>query len=748
MLATVHSRVTTPRRALRRMFGCALVLSMPVPALHAQAPLPGSQASPAAFDTRAFKDSLDRITDRRIIREIELTGEKTNTASSLTASGFAALRSFDMSRLSDDAKRARRNFERARDIDEASPWPLYGWALAVLTQVKPDDDTGRFGFAGDDRLMESLGLDPRSRARRALQKAVAIDASFTEAAQLLARLAIETRDRSATTQATTALVKLAETRPDDPAPRLALALAANATGDVETAAAAAKAAAALSIGAGAAAAHHQAARALLRMEGRADEGAREYFDGLRNLSRNEAATYFAELKGIATKSEMAELETLPLVRAQSWIQTFWEMHAALSAVPVSHRLASHYARLPHAEKFFLRRQKYGAPSSNALLLQRPESPFDDRGVVYLRHGEPDDIISTRSTQSWVYMNEGGSPIMYHFTDGQAEGIKGFGDWYLMYDLPCDSDFMAARAVYDKRLATLIYRCDVLSARDVSARVRRDVNEGLRTDVDDIGFAQPLAATYDIYSFRGDKGWTDVVATVGVQAARMRPQNLANGDRRYAVKTSLIVVDTATRAVARKDTVIEARAMDAASRGSIVLGNLMLTAYPAAGMLHRVVVADAYVPTRGQLYGGPLNVADYSGGNLMMSDIVLAAPEVEGAFVRGAVSLTLVPWQAFPQGAFRVFYELYNVSPGHPYTTELRVENVSKGVRGAIGGLLGRKPAVSLRFDDVAPATGTLIQQVRDAKADLSPGEYRLTVTITDQRTGQKISRVRPVTVTK
>jgi hypothetical protein len=38
--------------------------------------------------------------------------------------------------------------------------------------------------------------------------------------------------------------------------------------------------------------------------------------------------------------------------------------------------------------------------------------------------------------------------------------------------------------------------------------------------------------------------------------------------------------------------------------------------------------------------------------------------------------------------------------------------------------------------------------VRDARADLSPGEYRLTVTITDQRTGQKISRVRPVTIFK
>jgi hypothetical protein len=737
-----------PARSLFRGLVCSAALFVAaVPAARAQAPLPATGGA-VSFDARAFKDSLDRITDRRTIRDIEMAGEKAHSAASLVASGFAALRSFELSRLSDDAKKARRHFENARDLDETDPWPLYGWALAVLTQVKPDHDTGRFGFAGDDRFMEDLGLDPRSRARRALQKAVTIDASFPEAAQLLAQLAIDTRDRTASTQATAALEKLAESRPDDAASRLALAAAANAAGDLEKAASAAKAAAALSTGAEASAAHHQAARALLRMDGRADEGAREYFEGLRNLTRAEAAHYYDELRGIATKSEMAELETLPLVRAQSWIHTFWEMHAALSAVTVPHRLASHYARLPHAEKFFMRRMQYGAPSSNALLLQRPESPFDDRGFVYLRHGEPDDIISTPSTQSWVYLNEGGRPVMYHFTDGQSEGIKGFGDWYLMYNLPCDMDFMAARSVYDKRLATLIYRCDALSVRDVSSRVRRDVMEGLRTDVDNIGFVQPLSATYDIYSFRGDRNWTDLVATVGVQAARMRPQVLANGDRLYAVKASLIVVDTATRSVARRDTVIEARAVEAANRGSIVLGDLKLTAYPATGMVHRVVVADAYVPTRGQLYGGPLKVADYSGGSLMMSDIVLAAPDMEGSFKRGAVSLTLVPWQAFPQGSFRIFYELYNVSPGHPYTTELKVESVSKGITGAVGGIFGRKPAVSLRFDDVAPANGTLIQQVRDARADLSPGEYRLTVTITDQRTGQKISRVRPVTIFK
>ncbi|MEO5509866.1 MAG: hypothetical protein ABIV28_02060 [Longimicrobiales bacterium] len=698
-------------------------------------------------DPRVIKDSLSRITVRRAVRDIEQQHARSGTIGGLLAAGFAALRSWELSHLAEDAKNARRHFERAREIDPSSPWPLYGWAAAMMPLIKDTDDPGRLGFTGDNALVEDLGLDPRSRARRALEKAVAIDPTNVDAVRLLGRLGVETRDEQAIAQATAALKTLAANSPDDPAAFIALADAALASGDLETAASSAKAAATIARGTLLAHAHHIAARALLRMPGREAEGQQEYFNGLRDMSREETARYFDELRGIATTSEMAQIERLPFVQAPSWIQVFWDMHAAMSGVTVSHRLAAHFKRLPHAEAYFRREQHFGAPTRNALLLDRPESPFDDRGVIFLRHGEPDDVVRSRNTESWVYMNLGGRPEMYHFTDGAAEGPQGFNDWYLMYNLPCDSDFIGARAQYDNRLAKLMHHCDdPLTIREVSALVRRDVREALATDMDRIGFTRLLAATYDIYTFRGEKGWTDVVATIGVQASRMKPLTLENGDKLYAVNASLIVIDTAARDVARKDTVIEAKAETIANRGSVVLGDVSLSTLPAAGIVHRVMVADAYDETHGQLYGGPLKVQDYSGSNLMISDVVLAAPDRGGSFNRGAVSLSLVPWQAFSRGEFRVFYELYNVSPGHPYTTELKLESIKGGVSGAVSGLLGRRPAVSLRFEDVAPASSLVIQQVRDAQASPEPGEYRLTITITDGRTGQKVSRSRPVTV--
>jgi hypothetical protein len=703
-------------------------------------------ARPESFDPSALIDSLGSITERRTIRRIEAQNAESGTAAGAISAGFAALRSWELSHLKEDARQARRHFERARELAPQNAWPLYGWAVALMPEARDADDPGRFGFAGDDGLLQDLGLDARSRARRALEKAIAIDPGHVGAARLLARLAVETHDSSAVAQAKTALRDIARAMPHDAESQIALADAALADDDFETAAAAALDAVASATGSQLSRAHHLAARALLRIDGREAQGASEYFAGLQALDRTEAERYYDELRGIATPGEMAQLERLPFVRAQLWIHTFWEMHAALSAVTVPHRLATHFQRLPHAEEFYRREQRFGAPSRNALLLERPQSPFDDRGVIYLRHGPPDDVINTRNTESWVYNDLGTAPVLYHFTDGATEGITGFNDWYLMYNLPCDPDFLAARSSYDRRLAKLLHHCDPLTLREVSALVRSDVRDGLASDLDPHHFEHELRATYDIFSFRGDHGWTDLVATIGIQAAELKARPGSGGGTDYAASTSVIVVDTATRDVFRKDTVIAGHAAAIADRGSILIGAVTLSALPAPGAVHRLAITDEVDDARGQVYGGPLKVPDYAGDTLMISDIVLAKANTGGSFNRGDVSLSLVPWQAFERGEFRIFYEIYNASPGERYTTELLLERAGGGVGGAISKLFGNRTAVKLRFDDVAPQQGRVIQQVRDAQADPNPGDYRLTVTITDQRTGQKVTRVRPVTV--
>jgi GWxTD domain-containing protein len=715
-----------------------------------------ASAQEAAFDARAMKDSLARVSDRRAIRSIEASHASGKSAGDAITAGLAALRLYELSHIRDDARNARRHFSEARSRDARNPWPLYGWALAMLPEVKEDGDLGRFGFAGDDALMNDLGLDPRSRARRALERAVEMDPSFPEAAQLLASLAAQTRDRDASVLARNTLSVIAGSDTASAASQIALARAAEAVGELETAAAAALAATRDSNVDSAGVAHHTAARILLRLPGREEEGASEYFLGLNGLTRERARAYYSELGGIATAGELQELELLPVARAAEWIRTFWDMHAALSAVTVPTRLSEHFSRLAVAEKRFPRRQKHGAPGTNALLYERPESPFDDRGVIYMRHGEPRDIITSSIeegdrrvvTQSWMYPDLDGEPVMYHFIDGRSEkpGMAA-AEWYLMYNLPCDFGYMAARAQYDKRLTQLMHRCDAMSVRGVSVLVRRDAYDGLATERANPGFTKSLPATYDTYTFRNPGGTTDIIVAMGIDADGMIAGTTADGARAYSANTSFVVVDTAMRSVFRTDTVLRAAADVRAGPGSVLRGNLYLTVRPGPGMVHRASIIDANAPDRGQIYGGPVVVPDYRGRRLMMSDVVLAVPDTTGSFQRGDVSLTTVPWQSFERGAFRIFYELYNMPAGASYTTEVKVEGIGGGISGAVRGLFGRRPPVSLRFNDQAPANGGVIQQVRDAQADLEPGEYKLTVTVSDP-SGNRVTRERVITVLK
>jgi hypothetical protein len=145
---------------------------------------------------------------------------------------------------------------------------------------------------------------------------------------------------------------------------------------------------------------------------------------------------------------------------------------------------------------------------------------------------------------------------------------------------------------------------------------------------------------------------------------------------------------------------------------------------------------------GMTYGGTVALPDYSGDALMLSDIVLVAPDSAGSFQRGPHSMSLVPTQVFPGGRFNVFYEVYNLPPGAAYRTELRIERVRRGV---LPGLFGRSDPLALSFDDLAPEEGADPHyQLRTVTAPLAPGEYVLRVRL--RSGGGEAERTRRFTV--
>jgi hypothetical protein len=251
-------------------------------------------------------------------------------------------------------------------------------------------------------------------------------------------------------------------------------------------------------------------------------------------------------------------------------------------------------------------------------------------------------------------------------------------------------------------------------------------------------ARPLPFFYDLYTFRGDAGGTDVVASFAVPVGRLQREE-QDDQVRYRFDVTLVVSDTILRSVYRADDSVFVSLPRALAGDHLLHTHVEVQAPPSVTTVHRVVMTDATTPGVGQLYDSPFPIPDYRGTHLMLSDVALGRPDANAGWTRGDFTLALFPTSQFPEGDFDVFYEVYNLPPGNRYVTEVSIE--------PLGTLTGRpqgdRSAVSTQFsgESAADPNGSL-RELRRVEASLPEGRYRLTVTVTDRDSGQTASRSR------
>ena len=241
---------------------------------------------------------------------------------------------------------------------------------------------------------------------------------------------------------------------------------------------------------------------------------------------------------------------------------------------------------------------------------------------------------------------------------------------------------------------------------------------------------PLPFYYDIYTFRGDApGQTKVVAAFAVPVRRLEREERA-GQVLYRFDVTLSLADTALRTIHRTDDSVFVASPRALEGGHLLSTHVEVEAPPSATTVQRVVMTDAATPGVGQLYDSAFPIPDYSGTDLMLSDIALGQRPARAGWRRGDVTLALLPTSQFPESSFDVYYEIYNLPFGHRYDTEIGVQRVGEGVEEAAG------EPVRLRFS--GKSTGSrdgFLQELHHVNASVERGRYRLTVIITDRETG-------------
>ncbi len=539
--------------------------------------------------------------------------------------------------------------------------------------------------------------------------------------------------------------------------------------------------------------------------------AEAYWKGCEGAGETAYKEYWLDIEVLATPEEMDDYDRfrrLPITQTDlcAHLRRFWNERALASAMEVTQRMSVHFARTRYALDNYRRRGgRKGTTFSNRL--GRPtNSAYDDRGLLYVRMGEPDrttafagnpsmgqDAVSAECYQpneSWGYDYPGETRV-YHFST-----MSGTDDYWLIENLglvyrcgaPSASlagtsgaaiggvlspvnenrfvalgpaaalvlqDLYRSRQGVDPRYArvaqqmstdlgqnvfssgtTMSAGSEALDAQRVLARERDWTLADGTFAVDSVPDRPPVAAdtrllVEELQFLSPREGMNRVWINAVIEAERLTPVSLPGGQFRYRVEARWVIVDANGESQVHSSS-FEAVTPKRLGRDESIPVRLAADLPPGQYRYALLLRDSRLAPGQDQLSGNyrrvDMTVRELGAGAPALSDVAVAA-DSGGVWSPGG-GIRLRPSPAHLTGADGVgyiYFEVYNLTPGGQYTTQIRLEP-EKG---------DADDAFELSFPGDG-ATGTSRMSRRLLRVDLrdtEPGSYVMRVTVTDSASG-------------
>jgi tetratricopeptide (TPR) repeat protein len=609
------------------------------------------------------------------------------------AEGLLRLRRFEISGSQAEAARGRRQLELTARRNPDIAWAHF--ALGLLLARGPDvrEAQGHTDRAASAYVVRRHSM-AAAQAPRSLRRALELEPRLHDAARAFGDLALDVGTLGLLTEALELLS--AHGRDTDAGSLLIRSRVHARLGELGRAAATADAA--REFGADPAASRHAAAAALLRAPGREMQGAEEYFRGIDQLSEAAAEDYFLALSALAPKGA-ASFGSASLAEKRNWLRSFWDVEAGLAGVPVHERLAAHYRRLGRAV------------ADPAVAPTGAVSHVRTSALNLIRHDDPMRALRM------LYCTREAMELPLPLQPSVAECLQ-----------------------------SPIGRLRALQLVDTGLWMEQATTRSLEGTSYSPPFTAHLAMAWELLQLRGAAGATDVVTAVAVSTASA---TALVHDGVLAGQLDIAFVDTAGMAVRRHAVPLSLGATALPQGGWILLAATTPTP-PFAQLQYRVSVTDRG-RSAGAIAGGTISVREHAADTVDLSDILIADSRASSSFARGAVRLSLVPLRDLSgDEVFTLYYEIYGLSEGARFNTEIRVEREGEGLGDSVGILLRGRPApLRLSFDGYAPTQHEIFgtQQSRTVSlGGLPAGRYRLTIIVTDELTGRTASRARALSV--
>jgi GWxTD domain-containing protein len=232
-----------------------------------------------------------------------------------------------------------------------------------------------------------------------------------------------------------------------------------------------------------------------------------------------AALVFEDIKYLVTDAELGTYRAvLSDGKKKAFFHSFWNLRNPTPAAKTNARLAEHYRRLLFAEhnyEYYESRSWFNDPDKMHYL-RFPKSfalnrEFNDKGLIFVRHGEPNDIQRTIGAgerdqyESWLYSATGDSPKrIFHFAQSNSVG----NNWRLT-SMPDDPEMLEHLEMWDNRYHRLVNGQE-LDQRMLLEQLRGEsqvtLDAALATDEHRwTTKTKTFAVPHSIDAFRGDNG---------------------------------------------------------------------------------------------------------------------------------------------------------------------------------------------------------------------------------------------------
>jgi GWxTD domain-containing protein len=734
-----------------RKFGILVTLALPLMGrVSVQA-----QSAPQRADLERFRDSLATTRDSAALlalekRLIDSAKADRNNALLHLKLGFLSLRLGDLGGHShyDDAAS---EFQWAIDLQPSWPYAWYGMGLAEY-------GVGDSQVSFVTGLKTMLGKDALTRSAVAFAKSAEVDPGFVHALVDLANTALRQRVNIKLGVALEALRRSANTPTGaDAVVLLARGRVEREVGDVDSALAAFNGYLERGSNRGLALLEIARTRFLL---GRFD-GLAPYFQGAAFDDSTSVAGFRSDLATIAAPDILQEFDRQRGSARAAFLRQFWGKRDRVELRSDGERLREHYRRLFYARKNF----QLISLNRHYDIVERYRSgsrDFDDRGIIYIRHGEP----SSRATyaapglepnESWRYDRPDGELLFHFIAREDVQDFKlveslfdvlGFSEAVKLQDPnnTASDNAMAEQLMLSREQLSPIYRRLQGAGRMSTGRYQNEERRvgqesialGTTTDSYELRFPEELKIKSEVLAVGRDSSGHQVQIAYAIAGSSLEPVTVTRGYL-YSIRVRFVAIDRRDRVVASLDTTRYFVAPAPVPNNEHLVGRVA-TRVPRGPLQFRLAIQQGEVAgvtlPRDSIRVGPSNPV-----SLSVSDLVLGSRSANLSWLRTEQdTVRFNPLRTYRRDEeMELYYEIEGLRPA-PYTVQLAVRR-----KGSSGGLFrkifgGGGAAIRLKFEEQA-TTPIVTTHRRLQLGRLKPGMYVLELQVVDAN-GRKDRRTR------